>query len=252
VLHTWSQTLMDHIHLHCLIPAGALSYDKDRWTPSRKKFLFHVKSLAKEFRKRFLCKLEKAFDDKELTFAGNAANLEKEEEFKNVINTLKAKNWIVYAKRPFAGPRQVLDYLGRYTHRVAISNHRIVSIEEGKVAFLYKDRSDGNKAKIMKLEAEEFIRRFLLHVLPDGFMKIRYFGFLFHRNRKKNIELIRGLIGTVETGETKTEKETVEQMMLRLAGIDIALCPRCRKGKMRPAFNIPKRPALLKMMFDTT
>jgi len=252
VLHTWTQTLMDHFHLHCLIPAGALCFDKDRWIPSRKKFLFHVKSLAKEFRKRYLFKLETAFDKKELIFAGNTAELGKKEEFKNVIDALKAKDWIVYAKRPFGGPKQVLDYLGRYTHRVAISNHRIISVEDGKVTFSYKDRSDGNKAKTMKLEAEEFIRRFLLHVLPNRFMKIRYFGFLFNRNRKKNIELIRGLIGTVETGGKKTEEETVEQMMIRLAGIDITLCPHCGKGKMRPVIRIPNRLELLKVIFNST
>jgi predicted Zn-ribbon and HTH transcriptional regulator len=239
VLHTWSQTLMDHFHLHCLIPAGVLSFEKDRWIPSRKKFLFRVKSLAKEFRKRYISQLQTAYDKNEIIFPGNTAKMGTTQKFAKLVNELKDKEWIVYAKRPFAGPEQVLEYLGRYTHRVAISNHRILSIDDGEVTFSYKDRNDDNKTKQMTLKAEEFIRRFLLHVLPKRFMKIRYFGFLFHREKQNNIELIRSFIDPDAQYEEKVE-ETVQEIMLRLTGTDICLCPHCGKGHMIHTIKIPK------------
>jgi hypothetical protein len=236
VLHTWSQTLMDHFHLHCLIPAGALSFKKDRWIPSRKNFLFRTGSLAKEFRNRYIRLLEAAFNKDKILFPAKTGT---SEGFNNLIKHLKTKQWIVYAKRPFAGPEKVLEYLGRYTHRVAISNHRIVSIDDGRITFSYKDRFDGNKRKLMSLKANEFIRRFLLHVLPQGFVKIRYFGFMFHRDKQKNIELIRRLVGAV-TVLTEKGKETIQQIMLRVTGIDISLCPHCGKGRMVPVVKIPR------------
>lgn len=239
VLHTWSQTMMDHFHLHCLIPAGALSFDKNRWLPSRKKFLFKTKSLAKEVRKRYVLKLQAAYNNKEIIFPGNTAEIGTPEKFAEFLKALKTKKWIMYAKRPFAGPEQVIEYLGRYTHRVAISNHRIVSIDDATVTFTYKDRNDDNKTKIMSLKADEFIRRFLLHILPQRFVKIRYFGFLFHRDKQKNIELIRKLMDAVTVITEKIE-ETVQQIMLRLTGVDITLCPHCGKGRMIPVVKIPK------------
>ncbi|MEA3360203.1 MAG: IS91 family transposase, partial [Thermodesulfobacteriota bacterium] len=234
VLHTWSQTLMDHFHLHCLIPAGALSFDKDCWVPAGKKFLFRVESMSKAFRRLYIQKLKAAYKKNQLVFPGNIAD----EGFNNLIKKLKTKKWIMYAKRPFTGPEKVVEYLGRYTHRVAISNHRIISIDDGKVIFSYKDRNDGNKRKFMTLKADEFIRRFLLHVLPQRFVKIRYFGFMFHRDKQKNIELIRKLLGTLTVLTEKVE-ETVKQIMLRVTGIDISVCPKCGKGRMIPVVRIP-------------
>jgi predicted Zn-ribbon and HTH transcriptional regulator len=242
VLHTWSQTLMDHFHLHCLIPAGVLSFDKARWIPGRKTFLFKTTSLAKLFRRLYIQKLQSAYKKNELIFPGNIAQTGLNKNFAKLIGDLRNKQWIVYAKRPFAGPEKVLEYLGRYTHRVAISNNRIQSIDNGKVAFSYKDRSDGNKIKTMTVKADEFIRRFLLHVLPHRFMKIRYFGFLYNRGRKKNIALILELINAALPCLNKV-KETVAQMMLRLTGIDITLCPKCKTGRMIPVAIIPKRVA---------
>lgn len=239
VLHTWSQTLIDHFHLHCLIPAGVLSFDKEHWIPSRKGFLFRTASLAKEFRKRYISQLRDAFNKNKLVFSGDCKQMETSQVFEKLLNDLKGKKWIVYAKRPFAGPEQVLEYLGRYTHRVAISNNRIQSIANGKVTFSYRDRNNNNEKKIMTLEASEFIRRFLLHVLPQRFVKIRYFGFLFHRERQKNIGLIRKLIDPVMVFPEKV-KETVQQIMLRLAGVDIAICPKCGKGRMVTTIQIPK------------
>jgi hypothetical protein len=239
VLHTWSQTLMDHFHLHCLIPAGALSLKKKRWIPARESFLFKVKSLAKEFRKRYLQKLEKAFVDEKLIFPGDTQIYGVRNEFKNLIQSLSQTAWIAYAKRPFAGPQQVLEYLGRYTHRVAISNNRIVAIDNGKVTFTYRDRKRNAQIKAMTLDADEFIRRFLFHVLPKGFMKIRYFGFLANTNKKKYVPLLRQLIDPKAQLPEKS-KETVQEMMLRLTGIDITCCPQCQKGRMTKIRELPK------------
>ncbi len=194
VLHTWSQTLMDQFHIHYVIPAGVLSFDKNQWVPARESFLFKVESLAKEFRKRYLKKLHKAFVDEKIMFAGNTRAYGCRRTFKTFIQSVFQTTWIIYAKRPFAGPQQVLEYLGRYTHRVAISNNRILSIENGKVTFTYRDRKRNDEVKNMTLDADEFIRRFLLHVLPNGFMKIRYFGFLANTNKNKCLPILRKLI----------------------------------------------------------
>ena len=231
VLHTWSQTLMDHFHLHCLVPAGALSFEKDRWIPARKSFLFRVKSLAKDFKKRYLSLFKSAYDKSELIFPGNTAKFNPKKEFDRLIQSVSKVNWIVYAKKPFAGPEQVLEYLGRYTHRIAISNNRIKSIDNGNVTFTYRDRADNNQLKEMRLSADEFIRRFLLHVLPEGFMKIRYFGFLSNKNKRQAILLIRALIGS-DMALPEKHKETVAEMLLRLTGEDITCCPECKKGRM--------------------
>lgn len=220
ILHTWSQTLIDHFHIHCLIPAGVLSMDGKRWVPSKEDFLFHVVSLAKEFKKRYLGLIKNALP-----------SLVLPENTENAIKEAWDKDWIVYAKKPFAGPDQVLKYLGRYTHRVAIANHRIKAIDDHQVTFSYKDRSDENRNKTMKISAIEFIRRFLLHVLPHRFMKIRYFGFLANNCKAKAILLIRRLIGKVVL-VLAVAKETIREKMLRLTGKDILRCPHCRQGTM--------------------
>lgn len=231
VLHTWNQKLLDHFHLHCIIPAGVLSFDKKEWISARENFLFNVKSLAKEFRKRYLRKVEKVYEQEKLCFRGNASTFADKYNFRRLLDTLRDKQWITYSKQPFGGPEQVLEYLGRYTHRVAITNNRIVSIEDGEVTFNYRDRSDENKVKEKTVKAEEFIRRYLLHILPKGFMKIRYFGFLAHTNKKTSIPLLRQLINP-DAEYTEKLTETIEETMLRLTGVDISLCPECGKGKM--------------------
>jgi hypothetical protein len=231
VLHTWSQILIDHYHLHCLVPAGVLRCDEKRWIAAREKFLFKSKSLAKAFRHRYSRKLIELYKSGQLQFPGKIQHLACPKAFDRLMAEARGRNWIVYAKRPFAGPEQVLDYLGRYTHRVAISNHRIVDMQNGRVTFTYRDRSDDDQIKHMTLDAVEFIRRFLLHVLPDGFVKIRYFGFMAHRNRKRAIVLIRELIDP--NAKIEIRQDTVVQMMLRVTGIDITLCPNCGKGKLK-------------------
>jgi len=231
VLHTWNQKLMDHFHLHCIIPAGVLSFDRKQWISARKKYLFKVESLAKEFRKRYLGKLQKAYAQEKICFHGMASTFANKQNFHLLIHALRDKQWITYSKQPFGGPEKVLEYLGRYTHRIAITNNRIISIEDGNVTFNYRDRSDENKVKEVTVKAQEFIRRFLLHILPKRFMKIRYFGFLAHANKKVSIPLLRQLI---DPDAECIEKliETVQEMMTRLTGVDISLCPECGKGKM--------------------
>ena len=220
ILHTWSQTLIDHFHIHCLIPAGVLSMDGKRWIASKDDFLFHVVPLAKEFKKRYLgliaCRIQA------LILPENSSSL---------LQEAWGKDWIVYAKKPFAGPEQVLAYLGRYTHKIAISNHRIKAIENSRVTFTYKDRSDSNQTKTMTLAATEFIRRFLLHVLPYRFMKIRYYGFLANASKRKAVLLIRRLIGRFVKILTYTA-ETIREKMFRLTGRDILRCPHCQQGTM--------------------
>lgn len=231
VLHTWSQKLTDHFHIHCLIAGGALSFDKNRWISSNRRYLFRVQSLSKEFKKRYLGLFEKAYLNKELSLPGKLANYRNKQAFSSFVRFLFGIKWLIYAKRPFAGPEQVLEYLGRYTHRVAISNNRIKSIDNNQVCFEYRDRADNNTTKEMIVSAPEFIRRFLLHVLPENFMKIRYFGFLSHRNKKKAVKTIRQLIDPAAGMPQKVE-ETYLEMMKRLTGQDLLCCPHCKKGRM--------------------
>jgi len=238
VLHTWSQTLIDHFHLHCLIPAGALSFTKDRWVPTQKDYLFNITSLAKAFKNRYLKHLLNAYLKNELIFTHKSAQLQAEQNFKRFTVTLSNKKWIAYVKQPFAGPKQLLEYLGRYTHRVAISNNRILAIDNDRVTFTYRDWQSDNQIKVITLHAHEFIRRFLLHILPDGLSKIRYFGFLSHTNKTKDIPLIRQLIDPLAQLPEKS-KETIFEMMLRLTGIDITCCPVCGKGKMVRIRKLP-------------
>jgi hypothetical protein len=211
------------------------------FTPSRPTYLFGISSLAKEFRRRYLRGLAKAYHKAELIFPGKTAVFGTDEQMARLIESVSKLKWVAYAKPPFAGPEQVLEYLGRYTHRVAISNNRILSVDNGKVVFTYRDRKRNNEVRTMTLAAGEFIRRFLLHVLPKGFMKIRYFGFLAHTNKKQAIPLLRRLIdGKAELPE-KTD-ETIEEMMLRLTGKDITCCPECGEGKMQLIKKLARQP----------
>jgi hypothetical protein len=184
--------------------------------------------------------LEKSYLNDELFLPGRIAKYRNGKEFINFIRSLFKIKWLTYAKRPFAGPEQVLEYLGRYTHRVAISNNRIKSIDNNQVGFEYRDRADNNTVKILKISANEFIRRFLLHVLPENFMKIRYFGFLSHRNKKQSVKIIRQLIDPDATLPQKIE-ETYLEMMQRLTGQDLLCCPNCKKGRMSIIKELPNQ-----------
>src|SRR4029077_7917517 len=178
VLHSWGQNLLHHPHLHCVVPGGGISPDGTRWISCRPDFFLPVRVLSRLFRRLFLKYLQQAFDSGKLRFFTSLAALQDRQAFSRHLDLVRDLEWVVYAKPPFAGPQQVVDYVGRYTHRVAISNYRIVDIKDGQVKFNWKDYRDNDQQKTMTLSADEFIRRFLLHVLPSGFHRIRYYGFL--------------------------------------------------------------------------
>jgi predicted Zn-ribbon and HTH transcriptional regulator len=226
VLHTWDQTLKDHFHLHCLVPAGALSFDHGRWISTRKNFLFPVTALSRVFRGKFIALLQQACDKGKIPPANNE------------ITASRRKSWVVYAKKPFGSPEKVLDYLGRYTHRVALSNDRIVKVENGEVTLSYRDRKDGNRKKTIPLEAHEFIRRFLLHVLPDGFMRIRHFGFLANRSKKQALTQCRKLL-KLDRALPEIPKQSALDLLRELTGVDLSRCPSCQKGTMIVVAELP-------------
>lgn len=194
VLHTWGQNLLHHPHIHCVIPAGGLSPDHTRWIHPRYPFLLPVRVLSRVFRGKFVAGLKSRFRQGQLVFAGSLQPLSEPKAFASFLRTLFRQDWVVYAKAPFGGPERVLRYLARYTHRVAISNHRLLAFENDQVTFLWKDYSHGNKTRKMTLSSQEFLRRFLLHVLPRGFVRIRFFGFLAPRRRTKLLPLCRRLL----------------------------------------------------------
>lgn len=230
ILHTWGQNLSLHPHLHCVVTGGGLSTDGLRFVRSRHPgFLFPVRALAKVFRGKFLDGLRRAFD---------AGELGDDDSTPQLCEALRRIDWVVYAKSPFAGPEQVLAYLGRYTHRIAISNHRLLSLEQGRVAFRYRDSADENRQKVLRLEVNEFLRRFLLHVLPKGFVRIRHYGLLANRHRKKRIARCRALLAAPipepRSAESRCEK------LLRLTGKDVLRCPACQQGRMLQVAEIPR------------
>jgi len=194
VLHTWGSNLLHHPHVHCVVPAGGLSPDHERWVRPRYPFFLPVKVLSRVFRGKYVSGLQQMFQKGDLCLPGALQPLAQRKAFHSFLRTLFRHDWVVYAKRPFGGPEHVLHYLARYTHRVAISNHRLVSFADGKVTFRWKDYACGNKSRLMTLAAEEFLRRFLLHVLPHGFVRIRFFGLLANRRRSALLPLCRRLI----------------------------------------------------------
>ena len=231
ILHTWGQNLMDHPHIHCVVPGGGLSPDGSRWISCRKKFFIHVKVLSKLFRGKFLDYLKSSFESGYLIFPGGIRYLKDPQTFEAFRGQFYHKKWVVYCKPPFDGAEGVLNYLGRYTHRIAISNNRILDIQDGRVSFRWRDYSDGDKQKTMTLKADEFIRRFLLHVLPHRYVRIRHFGLLANRRRKDKIALCRELIGSCKPVTKEKEKpEPWQDQLLRICGIDINTCPVCKKG----------------------
>ncbi len=235
VLHTWGQTLLHHPHLHCVVPGGGLSAAGDRWVSCRKDFFLPVNVLARLFRRLFLEALTRAFENGRLTFHGTIAYLAEPPAFQRLLASLRAREWWVYAKRPFGGPEQVLAYLGRYTHRVAISNHRLLALKDGHVTFSWKDYTRGNQHRAMTLTSDEFIRRFLLHVLPRGFQRLRQFGLLANRRRRYKLALCRQLLGS-EAGHTVSNKplpRDYKSLYETITGESLAQCPACRAGKMK-------------------
>ncbi len=222
VLHTWGQTLQRHPHVHCVVPGGGLSPDHRQWIRSPPNFFLPVKVLSRVFRGKFVAGLKRLFHHSQLVFNGSCAPLANEKAFHAFLRTLFREDWVVYAKRPFGGPEHVLHYLARYTHRVAISNHRIVDVTDTHVTFRWKDYAHHNKRRLMTLRQEEFLRRFLEHILPKGFPRIRYFGFLANRRRAESLPLCRSLLAAPPP--TETPGTTVQIPLWR--------CP-CCQGAMQ-------------------
>jgi len=243
ILHTWGQNLMDHPHIHCVVTGGGLSPAGDRWVPCRRGFFLPVKVMSALFRGKFLDLLKNCFQKEELVFPDQISHLKHSGNFDAFRRQLSRKKWVVYCKPPFDGPQRVLQYLGRYTHRIAISNNRIFAIQDGNVSFRWRDYADDNRQKTMTLKADEFIRRFLLHVLPSRFVRIRHFGLLANRNRKDNIAACREILGDPEILTPKTiRQESWQEQLLRICGIDVSICPVCQKGRMcRVALLLPYR-----------
>ena len=225
VLHTWGQNLEYHPHIHCVIPGGALRPD-GRWKKTRKRFFLPVAVLSKRFKGKFLRQLKKAFAAGKLHFSGSLKSLSCQNAFRVFLKPVLTTNWVVYCKPSFSGPKQVFTYLGRYTHRIAISNSRLVSFQNGIVRFRWKDYRDNSRIKILALSADEFIRRFMMHIVPSRFVRIRHYGFLSNRKRNESLKTIREQIsvlldiGLVKTSNTQHDLKTAE------------VCPKCKEGKM--------------------
>jgi len=226
ILHTWGQTLTQHLHLHCVVTGGALSRDGTRWIPAHQGFLFPVQALALVFRARYLEGLRRAHDAHRLTFAGGTTPLTDPATWRRFLHTLHAQAWVVYAKPPFGGPERVLAYLARYTHRVAITNHRLVDLTDGRVRFHWKDYADQGRQKIMTLTAEAFLRRFLLHVLPTRFVRIRHAGLFGNRGRRARLDRCRALLGVSPLTPPTAEPSPAQ------AAPAPERCPVCRQGTM--------------------
>jgi hypothetical protein len=252
VLHTWGQNLMHHPHLHCLVPGGGISPDGRRWVACRTGFFLPVRLLSRLFRGLFLHHLNKAFAAGKLNFFSAQRHLHEPAVFQRALAPARDTEWVVYAKRPFAGPRQVLDYVGRYTHRVAISNSRLLSIDDGKVCFRWKDYRHGNRLGTMTLDASEFIRRFLIHVLPDGFQRIRYYGFLGNRHRARKLALCRELLAMrPAVTPAPHSPEDYRDRHEALTGVSLRVCPHCHLGTML-VVEVIARPVAGPAILDTS
>ena len=246
VLHTWNQQLLAHPHLHCVVPTGGIALDKSRWIPCRKRYFLPVKVLRRMFRGKFLAFLTAAFRRGKLRFTGALRQFSRPAWFHRLVRQLRSRDWVVYARRPFSGPQHVIQYLARYTHRVAIANGRLISLHDGQVTFRWRDSGDGNRQKLMTLDAVEFIRRFLLHILPRGFVKIRHFGFLANRHRRKALELCRLLVPEPQPNSAVDRPATPSER----------ICPACKIGTIHITETISAaaliRAAVVVVNFNTS
>ena len=230
ILHSWGQTLNFHPHLHCVVPGGGISLDGSHWVACRPGFFLPVKVLSHRFRKLYLRYLEQTYAAGKLQFYGELQELSDPKSFARYLTPLHDSEWVVYAKAPFGGPDRVLDYLGRYTHRVAISNNRLEALKDGQVSFAYKDYKHEQRHKVMTISADEFLRRFLLHVLPDSFQRIRHYGLLGNRHRAENLGRCRELLAMPVP--IPTPEHDYRERWQQLTGHDPLQCPQCRNGKM--------------------
>jgi hypothetical protein len=230
ILHTWGQTLTAHPHLHCVVPGGGLSLDGSRWVACRPGFFLPVRVLSRRFRTLYLRYLEQAYAAGKLQFHGKLEQLSEPLAFARYLAPLRQSEWVVYSKPPFGGPERVLDYLGRYTHRVAISNNRLKELKDGQVTFAYKDYKHEHRQKLMTLSANEFLRRFLLHILPDGFQRIRHYGLFGNRHRAENLTRCRELLQV--PAPVLPQDHDYRERCRQLTGQDLRQCPQCKKGQM--------------------
>jgi len=233
ILHTWGQNLMNHPHIHCIVPSGGLSLNNNGWINSKKDFLMPVKVVSRKFRGKFLSYLKEEYkNNTDLVFTGETEELKRKDVFQCYMDKLYKTEWVVYCKPPFGSAEHVLEYLGRYTHRVAISNNRIIALENDYVVFKWRDYRDNNNEKFMTLCADEFIRRFLMHILPPKFVKIRHYGILSNRNRITKLKKCKLLLKVSNVKKQSTiSKLSIAELILKLTGKDIFACPIC-KGKM--------------------
>jgi len=227
VLHTWDQQLRPHYHVHALIASGALAPDRSRWIAGGGKFLFPVHGLSKMFRAKYLAGLKVLLDEDRLNLPPHLMELRDPASRRRLMKTLRGKPWVVYSKRPFAGPQKLLEYLGRYTHRVAISNHRLLSCDHGQVRFTYRDRRDGDRQKLAALPADQFLQRFVKHVLPPRFQRIRHYGLLANRGKHERLRRCRELLGGRPEPDRKPAASTIAEWLTIHLGIDPGVCPCC-------------------------
>jgi Putative transposase/Transposase zinc-binding domain len=266
VLHTWGQNLQHHPHVHCVVPGGGLSPDGSHWVACPGSFFLPVRVLSRVFRGKFLAGLRAAFERGRLKFHGRSARFADADRFDRLLADTAQTEWVVYAKPPFGGPGQVLKYLARYTHRVAISNRRLIGMKDGRVRFRYKDYARGGKRRTMELEATEFLRRFLLHVLPAGFVRIRHYGLLSNRHRREKLAVCRKLLGAATSPEVMSpEAPSLATPPSLGAGVTetrcATLCPMCGVGRMviigelpavRPSARGPTRQSVPHAIFDSS
>jgi hypothetical protein len=238
VLHTWGQNLMHHPHIHCIVPGGGLA-STGKWISSRKKFFIPVKVLSRKFKGKFLYYLKHLYEQNKLEFHGSQEHLSSNNEFETLLSSAYSKDWVVYCKPPFRNAACVVEYLGRYTHKVAISNKRIVNVENGNVTFKWRDYKDNSKWKLMTISADEFIRRFLFHVLPSGFMKIRHYGLLGNRNKTTKLKLCKQLTNTPILFK---DRSSTFQLINKILGRDSSKCPYCGSDRLCRTFEFCKSP----------
>ena len=242
VLHTWGQTLLHHPHLHCVVAGGGLAPDGARWIACRPGFFLPVRVLSRVFRRLFLEQLDHAYTTGHLQFTAALASLHDPQAFATYLAPLRHGEWVVYAKKPFGSAQRVLDYLGRYTHRVAISNNRLLSMDDEQITFRWKDYRQHDKQKLMTLTATEFMRRFLLHVLPRGFQRIRHFGFLGNRYRQAKLNLCRRLLAMTLSPPASPARADYRDRYEQLTGKSLRVCPVCAQGQMVRVETLPVCP----------
>ena len=238
LLHTWGQNLMEHPHVHCIVPGGGMNEKNGKWKACKNSFLFPIPVMQKLYKGKVMAYFSRAVKNGDIAMHGNLQKFLEPQNYKRLVDLLYTKKWVVYVKTPFASPEVVIKYLGQYTRRIAISNKRIIRINNNRVTFSYKDYADEGKSKVMTVSIIEFIRRFLLHILPKGFVRIRYYGFLANKNRKNKLKTI---LNYFKKRLPEKGACSVIQIFKELLGIDVSKCPECKKGVMRASAYIDKQ-----------